>query len=770
MRSLVSLALLLALAPAAFAEDDATATAQPSPSPAPMATPVPFTIRELNFGVQGADSDTNSSRFREYSAYPTGVVLPSFHFAGNQKLWYDVSGEEVLQQDAHYHALAEPFGLRLDVDFRKIPHRFGNDAHSLLADVGPGVLAMSDTLQQTFQSANEAQFAADPSKIAYPFLNSLVSPSLAAVPGFDLALLRERGSADLRLTQKDSPVEVHATYFQEKRRGDRAAGTSFGFSNVVETPEPIDYRTRDFGLLGDYQRQTWDVHAAFHYNDFENRVPTESFDNPFRATDSTDSSAYSSPGSGSIGGPAFGRVSLPPDNKAITGSAGFLKKFNTGHSRFTLDTSLGQWSQNDTPFMPMTTNTAIAVPDQGLPNTLDGKIKVFSLSSTFTSDPMPKLHLAARYRRYDTTNDTPRLELPRGYVRFDAVFEAIPRISVPYDYATDALNLSVAYDLDKATIEGGYKLDVWHRNFRETEKTTENVGYLKADVRPIDWLLLRGTAEKGTRGFSGLDLEASEAASFLHPGAPANLLAVPPTDPIYASFGCGSAPCNLRYDQANKDVSRYGTYLELSPGGKVTVTFAYLYNKDDYKDSNYGLLSAKNESFTAEADYTPIERVNVYGFYTHENLTNFQRGRQSGSTVSTNPADNWTSNVDDKGDSFGIGATIRFKGDKVKLGLLGNYQKVNGNNDLASDPNGAAKGATPIPLYDDTEMYTISANLSYAATAHWNVGVGGFFQKYTLQDANTSGLVNYVPSSFFLAADDSNYKAHVVYAHATYAW
>ena len=783
----VSLMVVLGLAAPLLAGGDDTATpaatdekpAVTAASTAPI--PAPFTIRQIDFGLSDAETNTNSSRFREYRAVPTGVVLPFARFAGNQKFGYDVVARNVLQTDARYAVRLDPGDFVIKADYQKIPHRFGNDGHSLLSDLGPGALAMSDTLQQAFQDAVKKQFDANKPGVSFPFLDSLVGPSLAATSGVELRLLRERGSVELRLTH-DKPLDLRVSYFQEKRRGDRAAGTSFGFGNVVETPEPIDYRTRDFGITGEWTRSWGLLRGGFHYNDFANRVPSESFDNPFRATDSTDPSAYTAPGAGSIGGPAVGRVSLPPDNKAVTGSLGFLAKF-AGHSRVSADASFGQWTQDEA-FMAMTTNSAIKLPEQGLPGSLDGKIKTFSLSTALTSRPVKRLNLAARFRRYDLTNDTPQVRFPDGYVRFDAVFEDIPRISVPYGYVTDALALSASYDLGAVTVEGGYKLDHWDRTFRETETTHQNLGYLKADLRASDWLLLRGTAEKGTRDFRGLEIERSEDASFLKPGAPANLLAVPAESPIFKSFGCSAqAPCNLRFDQSKKAVDRYGAYASLSPGGKATLTLSYLKGKDDFEETRYGLVLAENEAITAEIDYSPVDRANVFGFYTRENVSTFQRGRQSGATVSTNPKDDWTADIEDRVDSFGLGTTLGLVLEKVDLKLWGNYQKVDGNNDITSAPGGAPAlariavgGVADIPFFDDTKLYTLSGELAYRVTRTLRLGLGGWYEKYVLRDSNsndaTGGTIlrNYVPGSFFLAANDHDYEAHVLYVRASYVW
>jgi MtrB/PioB family decaheme-associated outer membrane protein len=788
MTRLLSLVLVLGLsAPAWTADttssDQATAPAaseEKTPAAAPdtaAATAPTFAIRELDFGLERADSDTNSSRFREYRALPNGPVLPYLHFKGNKNAWYDVTAFNVLQPDARYFVDVRPWGLGIKASYVRIPHLFGNDARTLLTEQATGVWALSDTLQQSFQDTIATQFKTSPAGINFAFLNRLVAPSLAAANVVDLKLQRDRGQLEVALT-KNKPLDVRVSYFNENRYGTRAAGTSFGFGNVVETPEPIQYRTTDYGLTAEYNRPWGLVRGNFHYNEFNNRVTAAIFDNPFRAIDSTDGSAYTGPAAGSIAGPKLGVVSLPPDNKATTGSLGFLVKF-AGKSRFSTDVSLGQWTQNDA-FLPLTSNTSIAVPSQGLPSSLDGKIKTLSLSSALSSHPVDHLYLNARFRRYDLTNDTPRIQLPAGYVRFDAVFEAIPRITVPYGVTTDALALSASYDFGKLTVEGGYKLDTVDRTFRETEKTTQNVGYARVDVRSADWLVLHGTFEKGSRGFSGLELEQSEDASQLKPGAPANLLAVDPgtlqTDktPLCPA----GTVCNLRYDQAEKDIARYGAFAELSPwSGKTTLTLSYIKGKDDYKNSLYGLTNADNEALSAEVDFTANDRVNLYGFYTRENVSTNQVARQSGATVSTNRLEEWSSEITDKVDSFGAGATLGIVKEKADLKLFANYQKVDGNNDISAPAGGtlatarrAIGGIADIPFFDDTKLYTLSAEVSYKATPRWTVGLGGWYQYYKLLDSNTTGLANYVPASFFLAASDSDFKGHLVYVRASYVW
>ena len=79
-------------------------------------------------------------------------------------------------------------------------------------------------------------------------------------------------------------------------------------------------------------------------------------------------------------------------------------------------------------------------------------------------------------------------------------------------------------------------------------------------------------------------------------------------------------------------------------------------------------------------------------------------------------------------------------------------------------------GVAGIPLYDDTKLFTLKAEVEAKATKSLKLAVGGLYEKYEIKDSNTVGLVNYVPGSFFLAAVDGAYEAKVVYFRASYVW
>jgi MtrB/PioB family decaheme-associated outer membrane protein len=797
--SILAISLALGLAAAARAGEKAP----PAPTPAPAATPdakvaasagpasaeIPGTVAKdvvatyhsgsVTLGGQATDLNNDSSKFQEYRGVPEGLLAPGFHLFGQtSELKYDFRGYTVQSDDQRYTLRADFKSARVNADFTRLPHYFGNDGRSLLTDTGDGAFTVGSGLQQRYQSTLSSVAR---STVNFNYLNRLVTPDLETGQLTDLKLVRDRARVDLDLT-RGKPVDVRLSYFREDRNGDRAAaGASFGFGNVVELPEPVDYVTQDVAATATVDRSWGSVRGMIRYNWFTNGIPVLSFTNPFRSTDSTDASAYQAPGSASIGGASLGRLALPPDNGAFTGSVGTTFKL-PGRTRVIADVSYGRWTQSSTPFIPYTTNTAITSPlaafnASTLPaQKLDGKANVINQAYTVSSRPVKNLTLTARVRNYDFRNETARVTFP-GYVRFDGVWEDIGRISVPYGFRNDRLDATASYDFGRLTLEAGYKYAAFHREFRETEKTSENGIILAANLRPRDGIILRGSFERAKRDFQHYIAEESEDASFTSPGPPANLFALDEAQ---------GGPVPGRYDQARKDFDRFTGLLQVAPIDKVSLSLSYLYARDNYNDFEtaaftaktdlYGLNRASCDSFSADLDFTPTDRLNLYAFYSRENNKNWQRGRQSGGTVSLNPIDDWFSIVADKVDSFGGGAALSVVPQKLDAKLSGRYQKVDGNNDISATVGGAAElakralgGPMGFELYDDTDILTVNGELTYTLPKSWAVTLGGWYEDYKFKDANAAPL-NYLPGGFFLNANDGNYRATVGYVRLSYRW
>lgn len=745
----------------------------PLAASAQEAIPSNYRFGEVSFGGLAKETDKNSSKFQEYRDLRPAFA-PTFKIDGKDgDVRYSLHANDLFQQTRRYSGFVEGGHWKLEALHQGIPHRFGNDARSLNVRSAPGVFAVDDATQRSLQSSIESVPRAS---INYAFLNGLVGPLVNGATPFDLDFKRQRTKALLTLTPNDA-LSIQAGYFNELRTGFRGgAGTSFGFGNVVETPDDTDFKTQDVGANLEYAGDWGSVRAGLHYNWFRNAIPSLTFDNPFRAIDATDPSAYTAPASGSIAGPTQGRVALPPDNDAITGNAGGTL-FVTEHTRAHVDVSYGQWMQDRTPFIPFSTNTAITTPVlasnlSSLPATkLDGKMDVTSLSASVSSRPRDGWSLNMRYRHYELDNKTSRFTIP-GYVRFDGNWQATPRISVPYGHKTGRFDVTAAYDFGKITVEGGYKWNAIERHFRETEKTADQGLTAAIDLRPSDTLIWRTSYEFGRRDYKGLEIESSEDASFVTPGAPANIFAAPST-----AVCTTNVVCNLRFDQAPRDFNRVSSLLTYTPGDKWAFTGSYIYAKSNYKNSYFGLRDGKYDSFTMETDYAATERINVFAFYSFENQKDTQWGRQSGATFSTSSLDDWASFVDDKVNSVGGGLNVVIVPDKWDLNVNGSWQDVNGNNDFSAPTGGAPAnarlttgGITDITAFDDLTLVTVGGEIKYRYDKRWAFAAGGTWEKYDVADANTDDLLYYVPGSFFLNGNNGDYKGKWGYVRLIYSW
>ncbi|HET7745658.1 MAG TPA: MtrB/PioB family outer membrane beta-barrel protein [Vicinamibacteria bacterium] len=781
MKPATLLAVLLLAAPALAQEAPATGD---------------FTSGSLSLGGSAVDLNVDSSKFQEYRDVPDGVAGPGLHLFGRRgELDFDLRGDFVRPESQAYNLKADWRDVRVKADFLRLPHRFGNDGRSWLDEVSPGVYRANADFRDHCATALTNQFAANRTAINFGFLNGLVSAHGGAPYAYDVQLLRERGRVDVDLA-RGKPVDVTFSYARDRRDGNRPFGTSFGFGNVVETPEPIDFLTQDVSARAELTRSWGVVRGILRYNWFDNRITSVTFETPFRLVDSTHASAYSAPSSTTVDGAAVGRLALAPSNDSVSGSVGGVFKLPR-RTRFTADVTVGRWTQNETPFLPYSTNTAITGIDEvthatfpvtavsSLPATrLDGKADVLSMSYNLTSRPVDNLTLTARYRSYDLDNKTPSIEFP-GYVRFEAVWEEIPRRSVPYSFKTDRLEGTMAYDFGRFGLEAGYRRSAFHRTFRETEETVENAALVSARLRASDWLMVRGSFERARRDFDQFHLAESEHASYLDGGDPVNLLAVDPT--TLQSNGQALCPagtvCNIRFDQARRTFDKVSGLAQVTPHDKVAFSLSYLLARSDYDESLFGLTFANYETFGADVDYAPTDRVGLYAYYSREKNRTDQRGRQSGATVSNRAIDDWTADVRDVADTFGGGANLTLVPEKWFLNLSGRYQEVDGDNAIFTDLTGlagtsraAAGGAAGLPNFDDTKLWTLNAEVKYQPRKAWAVAAGAWHEEYVYRDDTSvprtfqGNVVNYFPGTFFLNALDGNYKATVAYLKLMYAF
>jgi MtrB/PioB family decaheme-associated outer membrane protein len=748
-----ALSLLLAGGCLALGIPAAAQEAKPA-EPAAKSGAFSFRLDPLVIEVLNVDLDTSSSKFNEYRDIRSGFNLPQLHITGESadgERLLDFHAAHVGRDDARYTlTYGTPGRFQLLFDHNKIVHNFGNDGRMLWTVTGPGRLEISNSVQTAIQNAISQQAASNPALLTFPFLNNVLAPYLATAQRVDLGLRRDRSRVRLDYGQMGKLAwALEVTH--EKRTGDRPFGASFGFSNATEVPEPIDYDTNGADLSGEWTGETSGLRFGYRTSRFENNVSTLLWDNPFRATDSTDPNAYTAPGAGSINGPSHGLADLAPDNRSNLVYVNGRTKFGAD-SWAQASASYNRMTQDD-PLLPYTANTAIrgisasgATFDATNPGNLpvshaDTRVDTLNANGDAGTRLGKSVGLTLRYRYYDYDDKSPRVSFP-GYVRFDAVWEPIGRITVPYAFKRQDLGAELTWD---ANHENHFVFSFNHRlldrKFQEVEKSDENIYKIAYDSQPVKGLSIRASFERADRNIDGYDVEAGED-SFLVAGTPTNL------------------PDLRKFSQAARKSDNLSVMLQWLPAEAWNVSAGYSKRKENYDESLFGLIDDDIWQWNGEVGYTPHENLDLYLFGQHSNRESFQRARQSGAAPSVNPADNWNATFDELNDLVGLGLTAKLQ--KLwTLDVSGRYSKSNGKADLVSPPGGSPDRATGFNNYEDIKLAAFLAQLDYQVTPAASVGLTYRYEDYTIDSFIRQGLAFYLPGSLLLNANSGDYKANV---------
>jgi len=71
--------------------------------------------------------------------------------------------------------------------------------------------------------------------------------------------------------------------------------------------------------------------------------------------------------------------------------------------------------------------------------------------------------------------------------------------------------------------------------------------------------------------------------------------------------------------------------------------------------------------------------------------------------------------------------------------------------------------------FDDTRLASIWGTLRYQFAKRWSASGGVGFEDYELGDSQTGNTLNYMPASFFLQANNRDYRAWVASVGLTYS-
>lgn len=700
-------------------------------------------LDSLVFGPQYVDVDTDSAKFNEYRDITDGFKVPKVAISGDDEAGLrqmSVLLRNVGQRDARYTLDYDVSGrYSFLFDYNKIPHNFQNGATFLWQETSPGVFQIANPVQQAIQNAI---LSIPQSQVNFTFLNNLIEPYLAAAQRIDVGLQRDRSHAAMEFG-KGGAWSWGLDYKHENRTGSRPVGAAFGFNNVNELPEPIDYDTDDAELGAQWKTKRGALRFGYRYSTFENHVDTLYWDNPFRYTNSTDPSAYQAPSSSSVNGSTIGYMTLNPDNESDSLFANGNWRFGKA-MWFNFSASMTNFSQDES-LHPMTLNTAVT-PTIALPQGTAGReAEVTTLNADFGTRFADAFTFKLRYRFYDYDNKSDHLVFD-AYVRYHGVYEDIGRETPDYAYSRDTLSADLGWEIGKDHRLGlEYRMDGMDRDFREVESADDDVLRFTYDGRFSSTMSLRATAELGDRSTSEYDYFAEEY-SFTEHGVPSQ------------------NPELRRYDEAERDYERFNAMFQWNPTEAWSFAFSFDTRQDDYSKSELGLTEEEYFNYNLEASYMVSEKASFYGFYQRSDRDSSMVSRQSGASASLRDLDNWYADFEEANDLFGLG--FYTKGERFSFDLSGRWSQSDGYLDFEAFPGGLPLGSRPaavdIPNYEDIELLALYAKLDYTIMKNVKAGVYYRYEDYTIDSFIVQDLDDYLPGALLLAGDRGDYTANVM--------
>jgi MtrB/PioB family decaheme-associated outer membrane protein len=721
------------------------------------------THQQLNY--RSPNEDVQSSKFQEYRDLSSGFRLQQFHLfgddAGAQSRYVDIHGTNVGRKDERIGLQAGTWGgWAVDVDYNSIVHNFGNGGVFLWNRTAPGVFDIPDASQAAVQAAIEHQYALNPLGITYPFLHNLLDPYLRAANRIDVGLERHRTDVTLELG-KMANLGWALQMQHENRVGTREFGGSFGFGNASEIVEPIDYKTDNAELRGEWKSKDAGAQFGLRYSRFQNSISTLYWDNPFRATNSTDPSAYTAPGPASINGSSTGFADLAPDNQSTMGFFNGRMKF-AGSWYADGRVSYNQMRQDDA-LLPYTLNSSIqGIAANGskfdptnpanLPaHSANRKVDVSDIAANVGGKLGDAFDLAFRYRYYDYDNKSPEIEFP-GYVRFHAVWENVARVTAPYSYKKQIATGELGWNLGPSTnLQLALERRTFDRDLAETTRTNEDALRLTGVTTAVTNFALRGTYEHGRRDISGTyDTSRGANATFPDPETPTNL------------------PGMRKFNQAERGYDLWNVQADWTINDRMTLTGTTQGRKDDYDKSEFGLTESKVATFGLEWAWEITDRSNLFAFYNRDKLEYVLDSRQSGAVASVNPADSWSGDFTDDTDTFGLGWSCTHC-DRWDVQLTSHYSKTDGNADLFSPPGGAPDVAYPISNYDDVKLWSSELVVDYHLNERFSIGLSYLYEDYKIDSFRKAGLDPFLAGAPLLDLANGSYTGNVFGAHLKFA-
>ena len=735
-------ALLLVFSGAARAQQEQAAATTTQSATAAAKTTTPFTPKfgSVDFGFRSEDITGDNARYQRYQDLRKGAYVGRFNLARETEQWaLNAAANNVGYRDQQYSVQYESIGkLKVSGEWNQVPLWISSSTATIYKANG-GVLNIDDSLQRSLQNAGSPTGAA-----AYGLLNT----ALGAAAGYDLRSRRDIGFMNLAYSfNRDIDLKVDVRTMN--RTGDQLMsfgfGTSPGLVPALEFAVPTDDRTTDVRSYLEIANDRGLLNVGYSASWFDNKLPTVTFDNPFRADDIS-------------GGASKGLAPMWASNQAYNFNVNGSYKL-PGRSRASAFVSIGQWSQNEALVAP-TVNSALFATMPALDRpTAEAKADIVSMVYNFTSRPSDFLWLNAKYRYYDYANKTPHYEtlaLIGDWTVGTALFE-----NEPSSIKRNTLDLDASVDAGRYfAIGAGYSHEDYDRTFRIYEKTAEDTYRFQVDSTGNQYVQLRTKYEHSNREGSEFD---------------AHLLAE-----------VGEQPGMRHFDIATRERDRVLTTLSIMPVKYFEFSTSFGWGQDEYNETQFGLQSNDSRNWDVGVSVTPMDKVSFGVNYGEEKYTALQYSRTANPAPDptfTDPTRDWWIDQEDEVKTFSANADFMKVIPKTDIRFW--YDISDGSGIYFYNMKPEQRVFTTVPLSQLSPLsnklvntrfdvqYYIRPNLAVGG-AYWydDYGVTDFALTSTTLDklAPANGTTGVFASTIYSGYLYRDYTAHTGWVRLTVLW
>ena len=702
-----------------------------------------------------------SYKFDEYKAVPNGFFVNRYTLEADTETYgVSVDMKHIGLSDQSYNLEGgRPGSFTYSLGWDQTPHVYSHNAETLYETDGANTFRLGNGLQADMQN-DAGRYVAVSSGMASFLGGAHVTPLGESndTAKLNLAFLPAQ---DLKITL--DAADRH-TY------GSKAQGTTFGFSNVIELPQQLDYNTYNAGIGAEWAKKDYQMNFHYGLSSFQDQIGALIWDNPLRLTDRASTSADGKEGS-------QGQMATPPSS--LEHSFAYSLNINLPHrTNFSADLGYSVWKQDDA-FLPYTINSAInptataAVPSiksyniapfdasqtANLPQSnADMLMKVFNQSYRLSSNLGAGFRGSVAWKDYKIEDHSTQLTFP-GYVELDSLWVGTaPIVNELQNYERKNMDARLDYDTPwPLSFALGYGRE-WLDRDREVTRTAENVYKLSAIWRPSHRFFVNGMYSWANRRMDSFDLTSYQN-----------------------SFGSlTETPGLRRFDVSDRD-RQQGRLQATYAIGDAAVSLSLRELKDNYlpglgdltggistnENLMYGVQNQKNYAGGTDVSL-PLGGNWSTAFYYEYDYTELSllSNNNGSAALSQDPANDWTMRSIERSQVGGVTLTWAPTA-KLRASVGVNYVYSTFNTDPVTQ--GSALHLASLPeVKRITQDYTATA--AYKLSDSVKLSLRYMLERFDNNDYATGSVPLITSDAIYLGDSVPGYIVHVASLGVSYVF